>query len=468
MYKFLPYFRLFIPLFFLTTAPVFIACSGKKHHVSRDFPQIMQTDTLRVLTLNTSTSYFIYRDEPMGYHYDMIRDFCSHHKLTPEIIIAQNAAKLFEMLKNGEGDVIAYGMPIENALKDSLIYCGLSGISHQVLVQRANKTDTILHDVTELIGKQVTVIKDSKYEQRMHNLDRELGGGIRIQYEDKDTLVVEDLIRMVSTGEIRYTVADEYLAKLNQTYYGNISVKLPVSFDQRASWAVKKDAPILADSLNAWFKRMDTEPNYQRIAKRYFEETKGYVNADDPAYVSMLKPGQISPFDDYFKLYGKEFGLDWRLLASVAYHESRFATNTQSWAGAGGVMGLMPATARIFGLKSDDIFDPQMNIRAGTQYLKKLISTFSSVENDTEQIKLALAAYNGGIGHVYDAQALAQKYNADKNIWNGNVEKYIELKRLEQYYKDPVCKAGYFRGDETINYVRHVISRWQLYQEKVK
>ncbi|MGM3357458.1 hypothetical protein, partial [Bacillus cereus group sp. BC233] len=73
---------------------------------------------------------------------------------------------------------------------------------------------------------------------------------------------------------------------------------------------------------------MDTEPNYQRIAKRYFEETKGYVNADDPAYVSMLKPGQISAFDDYFKLYGKEFGLDWRLLASVAYHESRFATNT--------------------------------------------------------------------------------------------------------------------------------------------
>lgn len=459
------HFRLF---FFPIIALTLMCCSGKEENKSRDFPQITQSDTLRVLTLNTSTSYFIYRDEPMGYHYEMIRDFCRQHDLTPEIIIAQNAGKLFEMLKNGEGDVVAYGMPIENVLKDSLIYCGLSGISHQVLVQRSNKTDTLLNDVTELIGKKVTVIKGSKYEQRMYNLNRELGGGIDIQYEDKDTLVVEDLIRMVSSGEINYTVADEYLAKLNQTYYGNINIKIPVSFDQRSSWAVRKDAPALADSLNSWFKRIDTAPNYQRIAKRYFEETKGYIIGSSSAYVAILKPGQISPFDAYFKHYGEQLGVDWRLVASVAYHESHFTTDTKSWAGAGGVMGLMPATARMFGLKNDDVFDPEMNIRAGTEYLKKLILIFSSVENQTERIKLALAAYNGGIGHVYDAQALAQKYNADKNVWDGNVEKYIELKRLEQYYNDPVCKAGYFRGDETIDYVRNVISRWEAYKEKVK
>jgi len=81
---------------------------------------------------------------------------------------------------------------------------------------------------------------------------------------------------------------------------------------------------------------------------------------------------------------------------------------------------------------------------------------------------MSLAAYNGGLGHVSDARALAEKYEADKNVWEGNVEKFIQLKRLEQYYTDPVCRNGYFRGDETINYVRKVISRWELYKEKVK
>lgn len=468
MHSFFNQFR-FICLFLLPIA-VFLctSCSGKEKKHTCDFPQIVQSDTLRVLTLNTSTSYFIYRDEPMGYHYDMILDFCRRHRLTPQIVLAQNAGKLFEMLKNGEGDVIAYSMPIENALKDSLIYCGLSGISHQVLVQRATARDTLLTDVTELIGKEVSVIKGSKYEQRMYNLNRELGGGIALKYADTDTVVVEDLIRMVSGGEIAYTVADEYLAKLNQTYFHTINVNLPVSFDQRSSWAVRKDTPILADSLNSWFKSVNRQPNYQRIAKRYFEETKGYVTADDPAFVSILKPGQISPYDVHFKKYGAQFGLDWRLLASVAYHESTFNTDAKSWAGAGGLMGLMPTTAATLGLKGDAIFDPEMNIRAGSEYLKKLISTFSEVEDQNERIKLALASYNAGIGHVYDAQALAQKHNADKNVWNANVEKYIDLKRLEQYYKDPVCKFGYFRGNETINYVRNVISRWEAYRSKVK
>jgi membrane-bound lytic murein transglycosylase F len=69
---------------------------------------------------------------------------------------------------------------------------------------------------------------------------------------------------------------------------------------------------------------------------------------------------------------------------------------------------------------------------------------------------------------VSDARALAEKYEADKDVWEGNVEKFIQLKRLEQYYRDPVCRNGYFRGDETVDYVRKVISRWEVYKEKVK
>lgn len=461
MHKLLPFFLVFVVLF--------SACGEQKQGViPYDFQQILESDTLRVLTLNTSTSYFLYRDQPMGYHYDMIVDFCNQHGLTAEIIVAENENSLYKMLQDSIGDVIAYNMPITNVMKDSLLYCGLQQISHQVLVQRAERTDTVLGDVADLIGKEVTVIDDSKYEDRMENLNEEIGGGITITKADRDTIVVEDLIRMVSSDEIRYTVADEYIAKLNQTYFRNLNVDMPVSFDQRSSWAVRKNMPVLADSLDAWFKQSNAKPAFLMITKRYFEETKGYSSTDRATYAEILGSGQISPFDAFFKKYGKQFGLDWRLIASVAYHESSFDPEGKSWAGAVGLMGLMPATAASLGVTGDALYDPEMNIKAGAEYLKSLINTFSSIPDMTERIKMALASYNGGIGHIYDARALTEKYNADNNVWEGNVERFLQMKRLEQYYEDPVCKFGYFRGDETVNYVRNVIDRWGVYRQNVK
>ncbi len=450
-------------------AAMSISCMrSKKKTSSYDFPQIMARDTLRVLTLNTSISYFIYRDQPMGYHYEMISDFCNKHGLIPEVVLAHNSEALVNMLNNNEGDVIAYNVPVDNTLKDSLLYCGLSEISHQVLVQRAEKGDTLLEDVTQLIGKEVYVKSGTKYYDRLVNLNEELGGGIIIKDVDKDTIVEEDLIRMVANREIDYTIADEHVARLNKTYFRNIDVSLAVSFDQRSSWAVRKNTPILADSLNRWFARVNIEPTYQRITKRYFEEAKQFERGEISSFVTFLKPGQISSFDHYFKQYGKKIGIDWRLLASIAYYESSFDPQSRAWTGAGGIMGLMPVTAANFGVKGNLLYDPEKNIKAGTEYLKTLLVSFSSVKDSMEQVKMALAAYNGGIGHVFDARALAEKYGADKDRWDGNVEKYLQLKRLEQYYEDPVCKMGYFRGDETIAYVRNVMNLWGVYKTKIK
>jgi len=457
---------LFLPLLLLLLS----ACSlfTDKEKLPHDLPTILDSDTLRVLTLNTSTSYFIYRDQPMGYHYDMIRAFCNYHGLVPEIILAPGIASMVQMLQEGAGDVIAYHVPVTREYRDSVTYCGLQQINHQVLVQRAMRGDTLLRDVTDLIGKRVTVTTGSRYHQRMIHLNEELGGGILIETAGSDSIVTEDLIRMVSRGEIAYTVADNDLARFNKTYFRNLHTDLQISFDQRSSWVVRNDTPILADSLNSWFESKSAEPVFMRIMKRYFEETKGFYEEDRFSYSEILGPGVISPFDNYFRKEGARQGIDWRLLAALAYQESTFRTEESSWAGAVGLMGLMPATAASLGITSDQLYDPEHNIRVGTQYLKNLIALFSSVGDRSEEIKLALAAYNGGIGHISDARALAEKYEADKNVWEGNVERFVQLKSLEQYYTDPVCRNGYFRGDETINYVREVIARWEQYRQSVK
>lgn len=479
----LPLFGIFMPkkmknsefliiLAMVLTIGMLSSCKKSQPTVVYDFPQIIEKDTLTVLTLNSSSSYFIYRDQEMGFHYDMISDFCKTHGLELAVKLAKNSSELIEMLQNREGDVIAYDVPIKKSLKDSLIYCGLSSVSHQVLVQRADAGDSLIQDVTQLINQKVTVISNTKYYERLVNLNNELGGGIQIEDIKKDTVVVEDLIRMVSFGEIKYTVADENIARINRTYFRNLNIDLPVSFDQRSSWAVRKDTPILADSLDKWFNEMNIQPTYRLIAKRYFEESKGYdppkatTETSQPA--PRLSMGQISLYDTYFKKYGQKYGLDWRLIASVSYQESNFEPNGKSWAGAVGLMGLMPATAASLGVRGDDIYHPEMNIKAGALYLSNLIKTFASVKDMNERIKIALAAYNGGIGHIFDARALANKYNADPEVWDNNVEKYLHMKRFEEYYNDPICKSGYFRGDETLKYVPDVMNRWHLYQQRAQ
>ncbi|MGI6073747.1 MAG: transglycosylase SLT domain-containing protein [Fermentimonas sp.] len=457
----------FIVVFFALLL-INVACEEKKA-VVYDYAEIVESDTLCVLTLNTSTSYFMYRDQPMGFQYDLIKSFCDDHSLNVKIIVAENVKSLIEKLKKGEGDVIAYNLPITNQMRDSIIFCGYKQVSHQVLVQQVREYDMMVKDVVDLIGRTVTVIEDSKYLDRIKNLNDELGGGIVIEVDAEDSLVVEDLIRGVSQGKIDYTVSEDDLAKLNQTYFNNIDVQLPISFDQRSSWAVRPDTPVLADSLDSWFAEKSMNTSYMKTLKRYFEETKGSSMDFGLRVGNFIGNGIISPYDIYFKRYGEEVKIDWRFLASISYQESTFNNEATSWSGAVGLMGLMPATATSYGLDKDKLFDAESNIMIGSRYFRYLMDVFSSTISDNSQVmKMALAAYNGGIGHIFDARALAEKYGADENVWEGNVEKYLDLKRLEQYYSDPVCKNGYFRGDETLKFVSDVINRWELYKRYVE
>jgi len=449
----------------LLLSVTFFACKTKKSDEIRDFEEIRKSGVLNVITMSSSYSYFIYKDEPMGYDYDLCKDFADYYNLELNVIVAENSTRLIQMLQNGEGDVIAYPIAIQNELKDSLSFCGPVQISHQVLVQRSNRGDTLLNDVTELIGKEIYVKHNTKYYQRLLNLNAELGGGIIVKDVEKDTISTEDLIEMVSMGKIKYTVSDEYVAKLNRTYYHNINISLPLSFDQRSSWLVKKNSPDLARALDEWVKMNDNTPVYKSITKKYFELSKmpfdgEYVIPKD------LPKGSISAFDPLFKKYGESSGFDWYLLASIAYQESRFQTNLTSWAGATGLMGLMPRTAVSLGISVEDRTNPDLSIMASVKLLSRLDKMFTkSVPDENERIRFVLAAYNGGNGHIFDAQALARKYQGIPSNWE-SVRKFLELKSNPEYYNDPVVKNGYLRGTETLGYVDDVMRNWSRFKEK--
>lgn len=427
-----------------------------------DLPQLKDSGRLVVLTLYNSTSYFIYRGQEMGFQYELAQQFAQSLGLKMEVKVARNVADMERKLINGEGDLIAYNLPITKEGKNRVTYCGNEIITHQVIVQQTGRQTRPLKDVTELIGKEVYV-KPGKYYERLVNLNQELGGGILIKKVTSDSIGVEDLIAQVSEGKIQYTVADNDIARLNATYFPNLNIHLSISFDQRSSWAVRRDCPLLAQAANEWQKNNATSPAYTASMKRYFETSKSLPHSP----ILSLREGKISHYDELFKKYAKEINWDWRLLASLAYKESNFDTTAVSWAGAKGLMQLMPSTAHAMGMPPGKEQNAEESIKAAVKYLGITTKSFMQIP-EPERIHFVLASYNSGIGHVLDAMALAEKYGKKKYVWKDNVEKYILLKSQEEYFTDSVCKYGYFRGTETYTFVRDIMGRYEQYKKKIK
>ena len=429
-----------------------------------DLTHMKDSGVLVALTLNSSISYFDYRGEPMGFQYELAKHFAQSLGLKLEMKTARNMEDLVHMLLRGEGDLIAYPLPITKEFKDSVDFCGEDIITHQVLVQRnGNKNQKALTNVTELIGKDVYA-KPGKHLDRLINLDKELGGGIRIHEVTNDSITNEDLMMQVANGTIDYTLSDNDLARLNKTYYPNLNTNLAVSFDQRASWAVRKTSPLLSKAADRWHKENMTSPAYKASAKKYFEMSKRLPHGP----ILSIKDGKISHFDHLFKKYAPKVGWDWRVIASLAYNESNFDTTAVSWVGAKGLMQLMPRTARAMGIPEGKEQNPEESVKAATKYLAQLARSFNKVTNPEEKMKFVLGAYNAGIGHVFDAMALAEKYGKNKYIWDENVASFILLKSNEEYFNDPVCKNGYFRGRETYNFVKDILGRAEMYKQKIK
>lgn len=225
-------------------------------------------------------------------------------------------------------------------------------------------------------------------------------------------------------------------------------------------WVVKKSAQQLVQALNAWFspELLTTLPLNieQRIQK--LREVKRTMKA---VYLSPTR-GIISIYDHLFKQASAATGWDWRLIAAQCYQESGFDPNARSYAGAQGLMQLMPATAASVGVESHEAYHPEKNVLGAARYIQTLTRNFADVQDARERIKYVLAAYNGGTGHVRDAMALTRKYGGNPQRWD-DVAPYILALQRPEYYRDPVVRHGYMIGTETDNYVRTILARYQSY-----
>ena len=432
-----------------------------------DLKEIRERGTLVALTNYNSTDYFIYRGEPMGYQYEMLRALASYLQLNLELRVENDLDQAFEYLRNGDCDLLALNLTVTRDRKDFLRFTHPIGETRQVLVQRkpedwlkrtADELDRMLiRNPLDLAGKTVYIQKDATFVRRLRNLEEEIGDTIHLVEVEED---MEKLIRMVAEGQIDYTVADENVARVNSTYYRNLDVGTAISFPQNLAWAMRKEhSDELALAVNHWIDQYRKSLDYALLYNKYFKNPKSKVRVRSDYFV--LGDGKISPYDDLIRRYSDSLHWDWRLLASLIYQESHFDPRAQSWAGAQGLMQIMPSIQKQF--RVSDPFRPEDNIRGGVETLLWLNDFFTTrIEDEEVRLKFVLAAYNAGLGHLMDARKLAEKYGKDPNSWE-DVSYYLELKSNPRYYLDPVVQYGYCRGSEPVQYVAQIMDRYEHY-----
>ncbi|MFN2395042.1 MAG: transglycosylase SLT domain-containing protein, partial [Bacteroidales bacterium] len=401
---------------------LFFSCSRGKD--GADFPEIIEKGTLTAITSYSPVSYFIYRGEPMGYEFELLQLLADHLNLDVNIVVAHDLEEMITMLENGEGDLIAYGLTITADRRDKLAFTEPLNVTRQVLVQRKpdNWRQMKLHEIEntlirspfDLAGKTIHVRRGSAYVNRLTNLSLEIGEDIHI-IEAPGTTTTEDLISLVANDSIDLTVADENIAQIQSAYYQDVDVSTPISLPQQTAWAVRPSSKILLDTINSWLLEMQNHADYYVIYNKYYEDRRAFRSR----YASEYNPvngGSISPYDDLIKEGAEKLDWDWRLLAALIYRESQFNPNARSWAGATGLMQLMPRTAREFGAANPR--NPEQNIQAGVDFLLWLDNYWQQeIKNPEERMKFIIASYNVGQGHVQDARKLAEAFDADPDIW---------------------------------------------------
>lgn len=426
---------------------------SRRQEMRKDWTQIKAAGKLTLLTENTTLSFFEFKGKRMGFEYEILDTFCKANHLKLEVKVLNKLSDFGRLLRKGEGDVVAANLPIalrqEKYFQYSLPYYQ----TYQVLVQR--KSDSIISEPAYLAGKTVYIRKNSAYENRLFALQDEIGATIDIRYQNTSPLT-EDLIEEVVNGRIPYTLAHENQARVAKDMHPNLDIATRMSFEQRIAFGLRPKSKVLKQKLDAFLQVYLASEAYTLLKKRYFD----YI-VSTPTEFFLTPKGALSPFDAFFKKAAQKYNWDWKVLAAIAFKESRFNPNARGFGGAYGLMQFMPNTGPQFGVLPDS--SPETQINGGMRYLNAVSKRWAGIADEQIRLQFTLASYNAGMCHIEDAQRLARAAGLNPNVWDGNVALMVKKLDEPEFYRSDLVRCGAYRGAATayVAKVMGIYSRWK-------
>ncbi|MDY6825261.1 MAG: membrane-bound lytic murein transglycosylase MltF [Thermodesulfobacteriota bacterium] len=420
----------------------------------RSLKTIKIRGSIRVLTANNANCYYIYKETPMGFEYELASAFADYLGVGLETK-TPGWNGLIAYVNAGKGDFIAAGMTATRKRESMVDFSeGYMTIQQQVIVHKSNYA---INDISDLNGRTVHVRKGTTYQQRLEELK---AAGLKVTISLHENVPTEELIEDVSNRTIAITIADSNIARLNRRYYPEIRIAFPIEEEQQLAWAVAEGDRALRTTINDFFKTIKTTGQFAKIYNRYYAAIDTFDYFDLKKFHERIET-RLPRYKPVIEKVAERYGFDWQMIAAMIYQESHFNPRAKSYTGVRGLMQLTQTTAREMGV--DSRLDPVQSISGGVRYLAKITSRFEEIKDPRTRLLFAMASYNIGYGHVRDAQQIAREKGLDPAKWS-SLKKTLPLLRNRKYYKD--TRYGYARGTEPVRYVERILTYYDILKQK--
>ncbi len=411
---------------------------------------VRERDFLSVHTRNTPTTYYEGRHGPTGFEYELMRRFSDHLDVSLTLDASHHIMSVIDAVRR-EGDLGAATLPLDPTL-EGLIFSRAILDLQPVLVYRRGLPP--VNEPEGLAGLEIGTIRGSGADQALRELQAEYP---ELGWRESPDVEVPELLSRVESGNLDAAVLYDHQFRINRIFFPGVERGFTIGQPLSMAWAFPAHGGLrLQQEANRFLQQLQQEGVLDDLVDRHFghDDYLEYVGAR--VFIAHLHE-RLPDYTALFRQAARNTGFDWKLLAALGYQESHWDPEATSPTGVRGLMMLTLPTAGEMGV--DDRLDPAQSIDGGARYLRHVKDRLPDSIQGEDRLFMAMAAYNVGLGHLYDARRITEQLDRDPDRWE-DVREALPLLQKREWHSQ--TRHGYARGGEPVIYVRNIRRYYEI------
>jgi membrane-bound lytic murein transglycosylase F len=416
--------------------------------------QVLELGELRVVSRDSPTAYVDSPDGPSGPEYDLVKAFADELGVELVVETVQSVSEVLPQLIEGKAHMAAAGLSTTPSRREYVSFGHPYEIVDMHLVYKLGTGRP--RSLDEVIGRSIEVVAGTSHVDMLvslHDIYPELA------WTENADVEVATLLAKVAAGDVDFTIADSTEFNIQRHFYPDLRVALDLQVGEPLAWAFPRESGhTLLDRADDFLIGHERAGLLDQVKDRYYGHTDEFDYVGTRNFIRHYE-SRLPRYRQMFEEAAAEWGLDWRLLAAIAYQESHWRSGAVSPTGVRGIMMLTEDTARYLGI--DDRVDPRNSIFGGAQYYARQTERVADSVEEPDRTWMALAAYNVGFNHVKDARQIVEWRGGDPDAWV-DISKALPLLAQREWYSR--VPFGYARGWEPVLYVNNIRAYYNILQ----
>ena len=416
--------------------------------------QVLDLGELRVVTRDSPTAYVDSPDGPSGPEYDLAKAFADYLGVDLVIDTVQSVSEVLPHLIEGNAHMAAAGLSTTPSRREYVSFGHAYDMVDMHLVYKLGTGKP--RSLDEVLGRSIEVVAGTSHVDMLVSLKERYP---ELAWTENADVEVATLLAKVAAAEVDFTIADSTEFDIQRHFYPDLRVALDLRLGDPLAWAFPRESGhTLLEKADEFLIEYEREGLLAQVKDRYYGYTEKFDYVGTRNFIRHYE-SRLPRYRQMFEEAGAQWGVDWRLLAAIAYQESHWRAGAVSPTGVRGIMMLTEDTARYLGI--DDRVDPRNSIFGGAQYYARQTERVADSVEEPDRTWMALAAYNVGFNHVKDARQIVEWQGGDPDTWV-DISKALPLLAQREWYSR--VPFGYARGWEPVLYVNNIRAYYNILQ----